>query len=159
VRVAGAAWRGPPGYAPAVPDAGWTRQARDVALLEQLERRRYAYDQSQWQAPVLTIAAQAFLLQVLADEGLECVARGFVLAAGLLATWAAGLSLRWMRKREREYSERIEALAARIGMEDPRPRKPKRLPVIHWRFPLIFWWALALAAFFLADIAVFFAAL
>jgi hypothetical protein len=82
-----------------------------------------------------------------------------VLVAGLLATLAAGLSLRWMRKREREYSRRITVLAARIGMEDPRPPKPKRLPVIHWRFPLIAWWALALVAFFCADIAVFFAAL
>jgi hypothetical protein len=32
--------QGTPGYAPAVPDAAWTQQARDAALLDQLERRR-----------------------------------------------------------------------------------------------------------------------
>jgi hypothetical protein len=69
-------------YPPAVPDGVWTQQERDAVLLDQLERRRHAHDQAQWQAPALTIAGQAFLLQVLADEGLDCVARGSCLRPG-----------------------------------------------------------------------------
>jgi hypothetical protein len=135
-----------------VPDADWTRQERDAVLLDQLERRRHAHDQAQWQAPALTIAGQAFLLQVLADEGLDGVARGFVLAAGLLATFAAGVSLFLLRGREEEYSRRIEWVAKRIGIPDPNP--PVRRPI-----KLIWLWAAALAAFFAADIAVFVAGL
>lgn len=134
-------------------DAGWTQQARDTALLDHLERRRTAHDQAMWQAPALTIAGQAFLLQVLADEGLECLARLAVLVAGLLATWAAGWAIFHLRKREKEYSKRIETLSGRIGIEDPRPLE------FAWPFPIIYWWVIALGAFFCADIAVFFAAL
>jgi hypothetical protein len=137
---------------PPVPDTVWTQQARDAALLDQLERRRYAHDQAQWQAPALTIAGQAFLLRVLADEGLEWWARAVVLAAGFLATLAAALSLRWLRRREVEYSRRITALSARVGFEDPRPPVPKRFPVINW-------WLCALVMFMAADAAVFVAAL
>jgi hypothetical protein len=59
-----------------VPDAAWTQRERDTALLDHLERRRNAHDQAMWQAPALTIAGQAFLLRVNADEGLEWWARG-----------------------------------------------------------------------------------
>jgi hypothetical protein len=141
-----------------VSDAVWTQQERDAALLDQLERRRYAHEQGQWQPPALTIAGQAFLLRVLADEGLESWARAVVLAAGLLATLASALLLRGMRKREEEYSRRIEALAARIGIDDPRPPVPMRIPVINKPFPFIYWWLFALVAFGFADIAVFVAA-
>jgi hypothetical protein len=134
-----------------VPDGVWTQQERDAVLLDQLERRRHAHDQAQWQAPALTIAGQAFLLQVLADEGLDCVARGFVLAAGLLATIAAFFSLFLLRGREEEYSRRIERVAKRIGIPDPNPPKPRKIK-------LIWLWAAALAAFFVADIAVYVAA-
>lgn len=138
-------------YAPAVPDAVWTQQEREAALLDQLERRRYAHEQGQWQPPALTIAGQAFLLGVLADEGLEWWARAVVLVAGLLATLASVLLLLRLRTREVEYSKRIEVLAARIGIDDPRPPAPAR-------FPVIYGWVCALVAFFFADIAVFVAA-
>jgi hypothetical protein len=134
-----------------VPDGGWTQRERDAALLDQLERRRYAHDQAQWQAPALTIAGQAFLLRVLADEGLEWWARAFVLGAGLLATFAAGYSLVKLRQREVEYAKRITALSVRLVREDLNP-VPRRVP-------LMTYWLLALAAFWFADIAVFVAAL
>ena len=90
-------------------------------------------------------------MQVLADEGLDCVARGFVLVAGLLATIAAGVSLLLLREREEEYSQRIEVVAERIGIKDPNPPKRRKIK-------LIWWWLAALVAFFAADIAVFVAA-
>jgi hypothetical protein len=105
-----------------------------------------------WQAPALTIAGQAFLLRVLADEGLEWWARAVVLLAGILATLAATLALRHLRKREVEYSRRITALSARVGVDDPRPPVPAR-------FPVIYWWLGALVAFMAADAVVFAAAL
>jgi hypothetical protein len=46
------------------------------------EGRRNAHDVAMWQAPALTIAAQAFLLSVLTDPGLSDATRAFVLAAG-----------------------------------------------------------------------------
>jgi hypothetical protein len=50
-----------------------------------LERRRHAYDQAMWQAPALTIAGQAFLLRILADEG-SSGGRAVVLLAGVVET-------------------------------------------------------------------------
>jgi hypothetical protein len=134
-----------------VPDAGWTQQERDAALLDQLERRRHAYDQAMWQAPALTIAGQAFLLRVLADEGLEWWARAVVLAAGMLATLAAAVGLVQLRRREVDYSRRITALCAHVGLGDPTPRRKARFPVLNW-------WVFALVAFGAADAVVFAAA-
>jgi hypothetical protein len=136
-----------------VPDAGWRQQERDAALLDHLERRRNAHDQVMWQAPALTIAGQAFLLQVLANEGLECVARAFVLAAGIAATWAAAIAIFHLRKREVQYSKRITALTERIEIDDPKPQE------FAWPFPIIYWWVIALGAFGFADAAVFVAAM
>jgi hypothetical protein len=136
-----------------VPDAGWTQQARDATLLDHLERRRTAHDQAMWQAPALTIAGQAFLLRVLADEGLEWWARAMVLLAGILATLAAAIAIPHLSNREKEYSRRITALSQRVGFDDPRPPVPRR------RFPVIYWWLLALVAFGVADAVVFAAAL
>ena len=148
-------------YAPAVPDAGWTQQERDAALLDHLERRRNAHDQVMWQAPALIIAGQAFLLRVIADEGLEWWARAVVLGAGLLATFAAAVAIRHLSKREVEYSRRIEALATRIGVEDPSPppASRRRRGASRWRRPVIYWWLSALLAFMAADAVVFAAAL
>jgi hypothetical protein len=105
-----------------------------------------------WRDPALTIAGQAFLLRVLADEGLDWWARAVVLAAGVLATVAAILSLRQLRKREVEYSGRITALSARVGFEDPAP------PVVA-KFPVLWWWVGTLVTFIAADVVVFVAAL
>jgi hypothetical protein len=122
-------------------------------MLDHLERRRNAHDQAMWQAPALTIAGQAFLLRVLADEGVEWWARAVVLLAGILATLAAALAIRHLRKREKEYSRRIEALSQRVGLDDPRPL------VFARPFPIIYWWIFALVAFIVADAVVFAAAL
>jgi hypothetical protein len=50
------------------------------------------------------------------------------------------------------YSERIRALSARVGFEDPAPARCARFPVIHW-------WGFALLGFMAADAVVFVAAL
>jgi hypothetical protein len=51
----------------------WTEAER--VFLEHLERRRGELAVAQWQAPGLTIAAQAFLLQVLANTNIDPSAR------------------------------------------------------------------------------------
>jgi hypothetical protein len=75
-----------------------------------------------------------------------------VLAAGILATLAATLALLQLRKREVEYSRRITALCERVGLDDPKPPRKARLPVLYW-------WVFALVAFMAADAVVFAAAL
>jgi hypothetical protein len=60
-----------------------------------------------WHAPALTITAQAFLLIVLTDRGVDAWARLAILAAGVLAIVAALLSLLRLRAREVQYSRVI----------------------------------------------------
>jgi hypothetical protein len=95
-------------------------QQRIFVLLDHLERRRNTFDQSMWQAPGLTIAAQAFLLTVLTDSGISTTARACILAAGISAVSAAILSLLRLRAREVEYSEPIAYYAKAAGIDDPR---------------------------------------
>jgi hypothetical protein len=95
-------------------------QQRIFVLLDHLERRRNTFDQSMWQAPGLTIAAQAFLLTVLTDSGISTTARACILAAGISAVSAAILSLLRLRAREVEYSEAIAYYAKAAGIDDPR---------------------------------------
>jgi hypothetical protein len=89
---------------------------------------------------------------VLANQRLECWARAVVLVAGIAATWAALIAMIHLHKRERAYSIRIESVAMRIGIPDPRPQQ------FAWPFSIIYWWVIALGAFICADIAVFVAA-
>lgn len=121
----------------------------DVLLLDHLERRRAGYGDGMWQAPALTIAGQAFLLQVITNSEVGCAARAFVLFAGLVALTAAVLSLVRVLKREVEYSERITALFAANGGGDPTPPQ-------HAKVPVLWVWVAALCSFFVADLVAFF---
>jgi hypothetical protein len=65
-----------------------------------------------WQAPTLTIAGQAFLLALLADQDLATGVRRAVFVAGVLAVIAAVISLLRLRSREVTYSEAPRAAIA-----------------------------------------------
>jgi hypothetical protein len=95
---------------------------RDEIYVDHLERRRSDFDRSMWQAPALTIAAQAFLLRVLTDQGVCWQARLVILLAGAVASFAAAASLIQLRRREVEYSEGIAYWFVRKNhLPDPRP--------------------------------------
>jgi hypothetical protein len=87
---------------------------RDATFLAQLETRRAELAVAQWQAPGLTIAAQAFLLTVITNTAIPPTARAYVLAAGVVATFAAGMSLLRAHEREVRYSEASGSTAASL---------------------------------------------
>jgi hypothetical protein len=94
--------------------------AREFVRL--LEGRRLAYEQAQWQAPTLTIAAQAFLLTVLSNSEVSGTARVFILIAGALASFAAAMALIRLRARELLYSGAVSYHACgHAELPDPRP--------------------------------------
>jgi hypothetical protein len=148
----------------------------DRLTIEQLERRREDSSSALWLAPVLTMAAQAFLLQILSRESLGQAARASVLAAGLLSTVAALWSLLRARSREVLYSEAIADYLEQAGLPDVRPgalrrhlkkkeeRSFRRIDryLVAWadgdHLPMAyFFWAVALAAFIVADVVVYIA--
>jgi hypothetical protein len=94
---------------------------RTLTLLDHLERRRSVLEQAMWQAPTLTIAAQAFLLFVLAGSAIDATARKVVLVAGIAACFAAVISLLRLHEREVRYSEAIAHYLNTLGIADPRP--------------------------------------
>jgi hypothetical protein len=49
--------------------------AARTAVLSLLDRQRAISDAAMWQAPTITIAAQAFLLQILANQEIDWWAR------------------------------------------------------------------------------------
>jgi hypothetical protein len=98
----------------------------DAVYVDHLERRRSDLDRSMWQAPALTIAAQAFLLRVLTDRSVDGGARAVILAAGVAASVAAAASLLRLRAREVRYSEEIARLL--IKENDPWLREPEPKP-------------------------------
>jgi hypothetical protein len=137
-------------------------------FLDHLERRRGELAVAQWQAPTLTIAAQAFLLQVLTDE--EAAARGWILAAGIAACIAAMVALLRLRQREILYSDAIAHYGGGLGMADPRPSELHRRPLRRrgpaawldrkagtlagWKYwPDLYWfWIVTLCLFIVADV-------
>jgi hypothetical protein len=144
---------------------------RAATFLAHLESRRSSADQGMWQAPTLTIAAQAFLLVVLTDGSVGRTAGGAILVAGIVACVAAILSLARLRAREILFSEAIAAACDKAGLPDPRPfavprkpapRKPgpfdrvvralgssEHLPTVYQI------WILALLLFVVADIVAY----
>jgi hypothetical protein len=74
-----------------------------------------------WQAPVIMIAAQAFLLQVLADDGIDLWARLIVLIAGVMAAFAAACTLLRGHAREVLFSEAVAVYLDRFGLPGVRP--------------------------------------
>jgi hypothetical protein len=142
--------------------------AHDVVFLEHLERRRGAFDQSMWQAPALTIAAQAFLLNVLTDESVDMAARAVILVGGVTASAAAAASLIRLRWREVQYSEEIGRWFADRNLPDPRLPHPStanpaerfserwlREWAGRWRLRVYLLWCLALVIFAVADVVAF----
>ena len=61
-------------------------------------------DPATWRGPTLTIAGQAFLLNVLAIEGPSQIARAAILVAGLLTLVGASIALLHLGSRERLYA-------------------------------------------------------
>jgi hypothetical protein len=126
-----------------------------------------------WQAPALTIAAQAFLLQVLTNRSIDGGARALILAAGAIAGIAAVLSLLRLREREVRYSDAIAHYAYTAGIPEFRPdRLPRRslerqgrsARFDRWLQRIVGWcgwpgvylvWVLALVLFVVADIVAF----
>lgn len=94
---------------------------RDAAFLDFLERRRSSLADAMWQAPGLTVAAQAFLLQVLTDPSISDATRLAILFAGLAAVLASTASLLRLRVREVQFSEAFANRSAAIGLSDVRP--------------------------------------
>lgn len=145
-----------------------------------LEQQRQDNSRAMWLAPVLTMTAQAFLLQTLSRGGICAAARGAVLAAGLLATIAALWTLLRSRSREVLFSEAIAAELDRAGIPDVRPKALMEagcLPetdgksgVAKLDAQIAVWagdelwlrayvlWGVTLLAFMVADVAIFFAA-
>jgi hypothetical protein len=144
---------------------------------EQLERRRDDSAQAMWLAPVLTMAAQAFLLQVLSRNTLGQCARLGVLVAGVLATIAALWTLLRSHSREVLFSQTIASYVKNAGLPDVRPNElrqhlPKngetglkrvdrrlvRWADCDWLPPAYMVWGVALVAFIVADVLVYVAA-
>jgi hypothetical protein len=122
-----------------------TDWAKKAAVIEHLDRRRAGLDQVLWQAPAIIVAAQAFLLPVLAREGLAITSRAFILVAGVAASLTAIVGLRRGRRQELFFNEEIRGLFGHEGVYVPRLSKRARLPM----FVL---WIGTLTAFSLADV-------
>jgi hypothetical protein len=148
---------------------------RDLFTFGQLEQRRGENDRAMWLAPVITMAAQAFLLQIISNQGVPCLARLSVLLAGIAATLAACWTVARAHAREVQYSEEIWRYSEALGLPDVRPsalksdltlddggwRRLDRWLVHHakrqsWPIPYMAW-TLALLLFVVADLVVFFA--
>jgi hypothetical protein len=148
----------------------WTKREREAVFVEHLERRRGELAAAQWQAPGLTIAAQAFLLQILSNDDVATRARWWILVAGVVATLAALFSLLRLRQREDMYSDAIAFYVGTILSKDPRPGDhlpAAKLPRkgfwawvhrgVRWvggdrGYPgLQLWWGAALVLFIVAD--------
>jgi hypothetical protein len=118
--------------------------AKKVALIEHMDRRRVALDQVLWQAPAIIVAAQAFLLPVLAREGIAIPARVLILVAGVAASVTGIVGVKRQRKQELFFNDRIWGLFSAEGLEVPRLRKH--------RVPIFKLWIATLAAFIVADV-------
>lgn len=152
-------------------DEWWTDQDRAATFLTLLESRRSSADQGMWQAPALTIAAQAFLLAVLTDASVSDRARFVILVAGIAACIAAVLSLIRLRAREILWSEAIADACNKAGLPDPRPFALPRKAAEHepglgdravraigaWQhLPTVYlFWILALLLFVAADVVAY----
>jgi hypothetical protein len=118
---------------PAGPGRTELTAERARELLPMLEQRRAAIDQTMWQAPALSITAQAVLFAVALSKDTPQYGRITVLIVGLLAVLAALFSLLKQRYLEELHSEVIVACNVTLGqtapyrrdLEDLRPRRPQ----------------------------------
>jgi hypothetical protein len=84
--------------------------------LELLERRRLQVDATLWQIPGLTVAGQAFLLQVLVNDKTSHATAWLAASAGILATAATGLALGHQVASERRLNLDVAELAEAEGL-------------------------------------------
>ena len=129
--------------------------------LRLLEGRRLDLSSSMWQVPTLTVAAQAFLLQVLSNDDIGWSVAVPVALAGALASIAAGVSLLRQWSGERLHSKEIARLAMSLGQGDPRRKallEKEGKEDAWWRVPAIWLWLTTLAVFAIADGFALFAA-
>jgi hypothetical protein len=85
-----------------------------------LEARRIAVDASLWQTPGLLIAAQAFLLIVIADRRVGWWPAAGATAAGLTISVVAWISLRRQVRVEHVLSAEVSNHAIALYAQDPR---------------------------------------
>jgi len=131
-----------------------------AARLQLLEQRRLAFDAMMWEVPALTVAGQAFLLQVVTSDTVGWTVALPVAIAGVIASAATGLSLWQQGAAERLHSEEVAELAEEVGIGDPRraaivARRSGRAE--SWRLRGRTLWYLTLAAFVVADVVALFA--
>ena len=128
----------------------WDRQKLKLGLLE---GRRAASDGFMWQAPVLTLAVQAFLLRILADDISSVVATA-VAVGGALATSAAALALFLLHDRELSFGERVDELTAEMKLGEIRrpPSGRSRDHPLELKGYVL--WAIVLASFVMVDAVV-----
>jgi hypothetical protein len=127
-----------------------SQRERASALLALLEGRRLATDSSMWQAPTLTLVAQAFLLGVLTDKSVGWGVAWAVAIAGILALLTAMLALWLLHDRERHFAERVREQAALLGLGNPnRTSRRSKRHLLEW--PGWVAWEVVLAAFLVAD--------
>lgn len=131
-------------------DREWERRKLRLTVLE---GRRSAADGFMWQAPVLTLAVQAFLLRILATEKDPVVATA-VAAAGVLATMTAVLALFILHDREVQFAERVEDDANLLGLGSLRrqPSGRDREHPLEWKGYIV--WTVVLATFAIVDLVV-----
>ena len=103
-----------------------------------------------WQAPTLTLIAQAFLLGVLTDEGVGWWVASAVAAAGILAALTAMLALWLLHDREHHFGERVKQQAIELGLGDPN-RTSDRGNGHPLEWPGWVAWEVVLLAFLVAD--------
>jgi hypothetical protein len=116
-----------------------------------LESRRLAIDQSMWQAPTLTLVAQAFLLGVLTDQNVGWVVAAVVAGAGVVAVGVAMLALWLLHDRELDFGRRVEAHAKALGLGNPNRQHHRRKGhPLEWKGRWV--WGLVLLLFAIADI-------
>jgi hypothetical protein len=145
-------------------------QAR--TLLPTLEQRRAAIDQTMWQAPALSVTAQAFLFAVALNPDTVEYGRITVLIVGMAAALAALFLLLKQRYLEELHSDLIIACQKLLGGIPPYRRdleavRPERKAVCTrreraWRrlqaskrfqeVESFYVWAGALSAFAAADV-------
>jgi hypothetical protein len=86
------------------------------ARLELLERRRLQVDATLWQIPGLTVAGQAFLLQVLVNTNTSDGTAWLAAAAGIAAVVATALALGNQVASERRLNREVATLACEEGL-------------------------------------------
>jgi hypothetical protein len=129
-----------------------------AAAYQAAEARRSAIDQMMWQAPGLSLTAQAFLLTVGLQSGVSDAGR---LLSGLLGFAVAVASIQLLAKHrhhELELSRWLEQVE-RAAHLPPLNRPADRARVArHARKPFggssVRWWSWTLAAFGAADVLV-----